>query len=355
VAFVSVLKREYQSRHGMIIFCYVRAWRRDDIDITVRALRTVGSLLLASTLVLGTADVCSEDYPTKPIRLVVGGVGSGGDYAARLIAPTLSANLGRQVVVDNRGGGTLAIEIVAKAPADGYTLLLNASNLWLSPFLRKSIPYDPVNDFAAITLVTRSPNVLVVHPSLSVRTVRELIAVAKANPGALNYGSGATASANHLAAELFKAMAGVDIVHVNYRSTGPALNALIGGEVHLGFPTASAVAPHLRSGRLRGLAVTSAEASALTPGLPTVAASGLPGYEAVSIYGMFAPAGIQTGILSRLNREIVTVLNKAEVKDRFFNAGTEVVASSPGQLVATIKSEMARMGKVIRDAGIYEE
>jgi tripartite-type tricarboxylate transporter receptor subunit TctC len=305
------------------------------------------------SIVAPTGSVHAQNYPQKPVRIVTTETGSGNDLVARLIAPWVGASFGHQVIVDNRG--ILAGEIVAKAPPDGYTLLSYGSPLWLAPFMRERVPYDPVKDFAPITLAASSPNILVVHPSVPVNSARELIALAKAKPGELNYSSSSTGATPHLAAELFKAMAGVDIVRVPYKGSGQALIALIGNQVHVMFPNAGAAAPHLKSARLKALAVTTVEPSALAPGLPTMAASGLPGFESVSPFGIFAPAGTPALLVERLNREMVAALRRADVTERLFNAGVEVVASAPGELASTMKSEMAKWGKVIRDAGIREE
>jgi tripartite-type tricarboxylate transporter receptor subunit TctC len=243
---------------------------------------------------------------------------------------------------------------VSKAPPDGYTLLIDAASFWIGPLLQET-PYDPVKDFAPVTLTDSAPNVLVVNPSLPVKSVKELIALAKARPGELNYGSSSTGSTPHLAAELFNMMAGVKIVRVPFKGSGPAVISLLGGQVQLMFATAGSVAPHVKSGRLRALAVASLQPSALAPGLPTIAASGVPGYEAVAFEGMFAPAKTPVAIIDRLNQEIVRVLNRAEVKERFFNAGVETVGSTPEEFAAAIKSNVAKWGKLIKDAGIRDE
>ncbi len=303
-------------------------------------------------MVLVTGVVSAQDYPNKPIRIITTEPGGGSDFAARLIAPGLAGSLGQQVLVDPRGGGVVAVETVSKAPPDGYTLLLYGSNLWLLPFMRAHVPYDPVRDFSTVTLATRSPNILVVHPSLPVKSVEQLIALAKARPGELNYGTSGIGNSVHLAGELFKAMAGVNIVSVPYKGTAPVLSGLMSGEVQLMFGVAAAVVQHVRSGRLRALAVTSAQPSALAPGLPTVAAAGLAGYESVAILSIFAPAKTSATLVHRLNKEVVRVLNTPQVKERFFNIGVEVVGSSPEQLSDTMKTEMARWSKVIKDAGI---
>ena len=296
-------------------------------------------------MVLGAGAAFGQAYPNKPLRIVAAQPGSGSDIAVRLIVPGLSARLGQPIVVDNRGGNVaIGGEIVWKAAPDGYTLLVNGGTLWPAALLQKT-PYDPVRDFAPIAILTRSPTVLVVHPSLPVTSVKELIALAKARPGELNYASAVQGS--QYAGELFKAMAGVNIVNIPYKGGGSAVNAVIGGEVRLYFGPATVVAPHIQSGRLRGLAVGSAQQSALAPGLPTVAAAGLPGYEAGSIIGMFAPAKTPEMIISRLNREIVQILNQPDMKEKIFNAGTEIVGSSPAEFAAKIRDDMASMRKVL--------
>ena len=296
-------------------------------------------------------------YPVKPIRVVTAEAGGGNDFTARAIVRGIGDSLGQQLIVDNRGGagGIIAAENVARAAPDGYTLLVYASNIWIIPLLKKNAPYDMARDFAPITWAARSPSTLVVHPALPVKSVRELIALARAKPGALNYGSGGSGSTTHLAAELFKSMAKVEIVRVAYRGNAPAMNDLIAGQIQVMFATAGTVAPHTGSGRLRALAVTSAQPSPLSPGLPTVASAGLPGYESISIYGVFAPAKVLPAILQLLNREMVRALNRPEIKELFLNAGMEVVGSTPEAFAAAINADVARMSKVISAAGIRED
>ena len=292
-------------------------------------------------------------YPNKIIRIVTSAPGGGSDVLSRLIAPGLTESLGQQVIVDNRG--SIAPEIVAKAPPDGYTLLVSGSPLWVLPLLRANTPWDAVKDFAPITLAVSSPSILVVHPSLPVKSVKELIALAKARPGELNYASGTPGATPHLAAELFKVMAGVNMVRVGYKGTGPGILGVMSGQVELMFPNAGSAMPHVRSGRLRALAVCNAQPSALVPGLPTVAAAGLPGYETSSPQAVLAPAKTPVTLVNRLHQEIVRVLNRADVKERLFNSGGEAVGSSPERFAATIKSDIVRMGKLIKDAGIRVE
>ena len=315
----------------------------------MRQWQQFAAMFLSGVWVAGAA--VAQSYPAKPVRIVTVAPGSANDIVARLIAQELRPALGQTVVVDNRG--TIAAEIVARAPADGYTLLLYGSAVWLSPFIRSNTPYDPVKDFAPITLVASSPNVLVVHPSLPVKSARELIALARSRPGDLNYAAGSLGAAPHLAAELFKSMAKLNIVRVAYKGTGGSLIGLLSGEVEMMFPTAGSVTPHIKSGKLRALAVTSLQPTALAPGLPVLAAA-LPGYESVSLNGMFAPAKTPDPIIRQLNQEIVRIMTRAEVKEKLVAAGTDAMATTPEEFAATIKSEMAKWGALIRDAGIRE-
>jgi tripartite-type tricarboxylate transporter receptor subunit TctC len=312
-------------------------------------------VLVAVLMPCGASADVGQPYPTKTLRMLSAGPGGGSDLAARLIAQGLSESLGQQVVVDTRVGGIIIADIAAKAAPDGYTLITYSSTLWLIPLMRTAPPYDPVRDFAPITLVGSSPMVLVTHPSVTATSVKDLIALARSRPGELNFATGPSGAVPHLAGELFKAMAGVDIVQVAYKGVGVAVTDVIGGRVQIMFPNASAALPHVKSGRLRALAVTSVQPSALAPGLPPLSAAGLPGYECVAMYAVFAPAKTPAALVKRLNRETVTVLNRPDIKEKFLAASTEVIASSPEELTATMKSEMARMGKVIKAAGIRVE
>jgi len=316
-------------------------------------LRCLISILSVSTVAFCGA-VHAQEFPTRPVRIVTSAVGGTTDLVARLIAQGLTASLGQQVIVDNRPTGIIPGEIVVKAPPDGYTLLFSGSSLWMMPLLQK-VPFDPVKDLAPIALGSSTPNLVVVHPSLPATTVKDLIALAKAKPGALNYGSGATGASSHLGAELFKYMAGVNIVRIPYKGQGPAVLGLLGGEVQISFATSASVAAHIKSGKLRALAIATAKPSALAPGLPTVAESGLPGYQSASNAGMFAPVRAPVRLITLLNREIVQALNKQEVKDLLFRDGTEVVGGSPQEFAASIKAEMASLGNVIKAAGIRTE
>jgi tripartite-type tricarboxylate transporter receptor subunit TctC len=309
---------------------------------------TVALLLLAGA---GLASAAPE-YPTKPVRLLASGVGGAGDFAARLIAAGLSPRLGHQVIVDNRPGGIVPGEIVAKAPPDGHTLMFVGVVIWLSPYMRSSMPFDPVRDFAPITLAGTVPNVLVVYPGLGVKSVPALIALAKEKPGALNYATSGAGNSNHIAGELFKAMARVDLVQVNYRGAPLALNDVLSGRVQMIFSTATASAPHIAAGKLTALAVTSAKRSALVPDLPTIAESGVPGYQSVATFGAFAPARTPVAIVERLNREIVQVITAPDTRERLLQGGIEVIGSSPLQFATFIKADMERTGPVIRASGM---
>ena len=320
----------------------------------MRIPRFILGMFSVAMLILGANAASGQTFPSKPVRIVTSEPGGSGDLLGRLIAQGLTGGLGQPVIVENRGGSVVIPSlIVAKASPDGYTLLLYGGTFWVGPLL-ESMPYDPVKDFSPVTLAVGSPGIVVVHPSLPVNSVKELIALAKAKPGALNYGSGATGAITHLAVELFKVMAGVNVVRIPYKGAGPAINALIGGQVQFMFATSGSVASHVKSGKLKALAVTSAQPSRLFPDLPTVAAT-VPGYRGESIFGLFAPAKTPAAIIRRLNQEIVRVLNSTDVKEKLFTSGIEVVASSPEEFGAALKTEIARLRKVIQDAGIKAE
>jgi tripartite-type tricarboxylate transporter receptor subunit TctC len=311
--------------------------------------RLVAWIIPVGLMVLGASAVSGQTYPSKPIRILTSAVGGSSDFASRQIAQGITESLGQPIIVDNRGN--ISGELAAKAAPDGYTLLLDGFSFWIAPLVQ-AMPYDPVRDFSAITLISTAPTILVVHPSVPVKSAEELIALAKAKPGELNYASSGAGSSQHLAVELFKAMAGVNIVHVPYKGGATLMIALIGGEVQLAFASTAMAAPHINSNRLRALAVTSAQPTALFPGLPTLAASGVPGYEFTATVALFAPAKTPEAIIDRLSRETVLFLNRAEVKKRFFNNGAETLGTSPAELAASVKSDLAKWGKVIKDAGI---
>ena len=314
--------------------------------------RFVAGFVPLGLMALCASVVSAQNYPDKPIRVLTTTPGGPNDFASRLIADGVTGSLGQRMIVENRA--IVGVEIAAKAPPDGYTLLHYTNVLWLMPLFRDGVAWDPVMDFSPITLTMTQPNIVVVHPSVPVTSIKELIALAKARPGELNYASSSTGATNHVAAELFKSMAGVDILRINYKGGGPAVNDLIAGQVHVMFGSAGVVTPHVKVGRLRALAVTSAESTALAPGLPTVAAAGLPGYESSQLSGMLAPAKTPAAIIHRLNQEITRALQRAEAKERLFNLGIEAIPGSPEEFAATIRSEMAKMDKVIKGSRLRE-
>ncbi len=322
-----------------------------------RSVNSAPSVAMVFCLSIASLATCAQPYPNKPIHVLAPEAGGGVDFVARVIAHEMSVSMGQQVVIDNRGGagGVIAGDAVVKSPADGYTLLFYGPAIWLLPFLRERVPFDAMKDLAPVSLAVTTPNVLVVHPSLPVRSVRELIALARAKPGQLNDAGANTGSSAYLTVELFKAMAGVNIVRIPFKGVGPGLNALIAGQVQIMFPSAGSIAPHVKSGRLRALAVTSAQPSALTPGLPTVAASGVAGYESVAIFGVFAPVQTPADIIGKLQREVARAVANPEVKKRFLETGVEPVGSTPDEYAATIRREQVKWGKLIRDLGIREE
>jgi tripartite-type tricarboxylate transporter receptor subunit TctC len=322
-----------------------------------RALRDLGTIarnIAATALLIAAGSGNAQDFPSKTVRIVASEAGGSGDFVARLVAQGLSGSFGQQVVVDNRGGGVVAGDVVAKSPPDGTTLLLYGNTLWLLPLMRKQIPYDPYRDFAPVTLAARAVNVLVVHPSLPVKSIKELIALARSRPGELNFSSAAPGTMNHLASELFKSLAKIDIVRVSYRGSASALTAVMSGEVQMMFAAAAPARPHVQSGRVRALAVSTATRSPSYPDLPTVAEAGLPGFEAVSVHGIFVPVKTPESLVARLNQEIVRVLQRPESRERLASIGAEPAGSTPAQLAAAIKDEVTRMGKIIREAGIHE-
>ncbi len=291
----------------------------------------------------------SQAYPVKTIRLVTSPIGGGNDFPARLIAAAMAGPLGQQIVVDNRPTVLIA-DVVAKSPPDGYTLLLTGSAHWIGPLVDK-VNYDPIRDFAAITLVDRSPSVLVVHPSVPAKSVRELVALVKLRPGDLNVAVGGPGSSNDVAALLFAHLAGVKITRIPYKGNAPAITALLSGEVQAMFSSSGAVAPHMQSGRLRALAVGSVKPSPLAPGLPSMAAAGVVGYEAETLHAMFAPARTPATIVNRLNSEVGRYLRSAQAQEIFLRAGIDPSPSTPEELVAIINGETARMVKVLKGGG----
>jgi tripartite-type tricarboxylate transporter receptor subunit TctC len=301
----------------------------------------------------------AEAYPTRPVRIIAPfPAGSGVDIVARMVGTPLAQALGQPVVVDNRPGanGTIACDLAAKAAPDGYTLLLaNASTLAMAPSLYRNVPYDPVKSFAPITLITTSANVLVVHPSVPASTTAAFIALARAKPGQLNYGSAGAGNSTHLAAELFRMMAGVDLVHVPYKGTPPMLAELLTGQIQLSFTSLVSALPHVKQSRLRALGVTSLKRAASMPDVPTIHESGLKGYEVTVWQGIVAPARTPETLVARLNTEVTRIVESPEIRDRFLAQGLDPAAGKPAAFGAYIAAEAAKWAKVIRHAGIQPE
>lgn len=312
------------------------------------------AVLHGIALSLALSHAFAQSYPVRPIRLVVPyPPGGGADNVARPIAQKLSEALGQQVLIDNRGGaaGIVGAEIVAKSKPDGYTLLDDSSSRAVNPALRP-LPFDTMKDFASIGMIVINPSILVVHPSLPVNTVGELIKLAKSHPSQILFASSGVGSAPHMGAALFSYMAKVEMVHVPYKGGGPALADLIGGHVQLLFPNIASGLPHVKSGKLRGIAVTSTKRSRAAPHLPTVAESGLPGFELHEWNALFAPAGTPPEIIAKLNTELNRILRSPEMRERLFAMGAEVAPSTPMELDDYVRKELVKWDKVVKDVGI---
>jgi tripartite-type tricarboxylate transporter receptor subunit TctC len=308
--------------------------------------------LLAAALLAGVVTVAgAQNFPVKPVRIVTTEAGSGTDFGARMVAQCIAGPLGQPVVVENRGG-VMPNEVVAKALPDGYTIVHNGSALWLLPFVQAGLNWNPQRDFIAVSMTDQSPNVLLVQPSFPARSVQELIALARAKPGELNYARAAPAGPTHFSAELFNVLAGIKIKPIPFKGGGPAVIGLLSAQAHLMFAPAAVAMPHVNSGKLRGLAVTTAQPSALFPQLPTMAAAGVPGYEYVAMFGEFVPTGTPLSIVNRLSGEIQRCMQKPEVREKFLAAGVEAVGTTPEQFDAIVKAEMAKWGRLIKDTGI---
>jgi tripartite-type tricarboxylate transporter receptor subunit TctC len=310
------------------------------------------SVVLAAMPSLATA----QAYPAKPIRWISPWpAGGANDIFSRAIGQKIGESLGQQVLVDNRPGaaGTIGSDIAAKAPADGYTLVMGSSPTHaIAPALYPALPYDPLRDFSAVTLVDSVPNVLVLHPSVPAKTVKEFIAVAKARPGKLNFASTGNGTSQHLSAELFKFMAGLDMVHIPYKGTAPALTELVAGQVDLAFENMPALIPHIQAGRLRALAVTTTKRSAVMPELPTIAEAALPGYDASVWFGVFAPAGTPRPVVDRLHGEILKALQTQDLKSRMVAMGTDVSGMGPDDFSAYVRKEIPKWANLVKAAGV---
>jgi tripartite-type tricarboxylate transporter receptor subunit TctC len=316
------------------------------------------SLVAGVMLVSGTL-AWSQEYPARPVRIIVPyAAGGGSDLTARIVAQHLSGSLGQPIIVDNRPGasGLLGHDLGAKATPDGYTLLwCTIGPMAVNVSLHNKLPYDPLRDFEPITLTADSLQALVVHPSVPARNVKEFIALAKARPGKLNYGSSGNGGALHLAAALFDLMAGTNMVHIPYKGGAPAVADLVGGHIQVLFATLVTSLPYIQSGKLRALAVTTAKRAPMVPDLPTIAEAGLPGYAASNWYGVVAPAGTPQSIVRRLNREIVAILNMKEVTNTFFKQGQVALPVTPEEFRAYLKAEIVKWREVVKRAGLKFE
>ena len=315
--------------------------------------------ILLSSLLATTTAARAQAWPARPLRLVVPFAAGAGilDIMARQIGGPLSERLGQQVVIDNKpgAGGNVGADIVAKASPDGYTLMVGSTAMLVAPALYATVPFDPLQDFVPVTQINSAPLLLVVHPSLPVKSVAEFIAYAKANPGKLNYGSGGVGATPFLAVESLRAVVGFETVHVPYRGGAPALADLVAGQLSFMIENVPGTLPLVRDGRLRALAITSSKRSALVPELPTMQEAGVPGYEMIGWNGIFAPKGTPPEIVKRLNDELAGILRTPEMKEQFAKLGAEAVGSSPSEFAAFVKAESARWLKIIRDKGIKPE
>lgn len=321
-----------------------------------RRLAILGGALGVAAVLPGRAS--AQSYPARPVRMIVPFPPGGPvDTTARAIAPNLSNALGQPVIVENRAGagGIVGAEIASKAPADGYTVFVCAIHHAVLPGLRSSLPYDVEKDFAPVTSAANYPVILVAHPTVPVRNVAELITYAKQNPGRLAYGSSGNGGGTHLAGELFASMAGVDLLHVPYKGSAPAMADLVGGQVQLMFADGTSALPQIRGGRVRALGIASPKRSPLLPDLPTIAESGVPGYEAYSWAGILVPSGTPADTVARLNAEIVKVLNTPEVRQRMIDAGSEAAPSTQEQFARMLRGEINKWARVIRERNIQPD
>ncbi|TMI16809.1 MAG: tripartite tricarboxylate transporter substrate binding protein [Betaproteobacteria bacterium] len=309
-------------------------------------------------LLLFFCGIAQAQYPSRPVRLIVPfPPGGSNDIVARMVATQLGERLGQQVVIDNRGGagGVLGTDLAAKSPPDGYTLLLISVAYAFGPALYKNLPYDPERAFAPVGILGSGAAALTVHPSLPVNTVRELIALAKAKPGALNYASAGVGSLQHLACALFMIQAGIDVVHVPYKGGGPAMADVIAGQAQIVMPSLIQVVPHIKSGRLRVLGTSGTRRSAVLPDVPTISESGVPGYEAHNWWGILAPAGTPAPVIEKLHRDLTRVLASRETEKRFETEGAEVVRMTPAEFGGFISAELVKWSRVAREVGIKAE
>jgi tripartite-type tricarboxylate transporter receptor subunit TctC len=324
--------------------------------MNARIARTLGGALALALMLPLAATAQTAAYPSKAVRLIVPAApGGGADFLARIVGARLQEQTGQSFVIDNRAGasGTIAADMTAKAPADGYTMLLGQStSIAIAPHIYQKLPYDTMRDLKPVTLVAEVPNMLVVHPSVPANSVREFIALAKAKPGTLNFGSSGNGAPSHLAGEMFKTAAGVDMVHVPYKGAGPAANALIAGQIQVMFAPMVAVLPQVKAGKLRALAVTSAKRSAAVPDLPTLAESGLADFAIVSWFGFFVPSATPPAVIDKLYQETIKALKNPDTIERFAKEGAEPEGLTPAQFATYVQQESARYAKVLKDNNI---
>ena len=316
----------------------------------------VGTCAIATALVSAAAMAAS--FPERPVRFVVASSPGGAlDVLARLTGPRLTEKWGQPVVVDNRAGagGVIGTEIISSSNPDGYNILVIAQGFTANPFLYKKLPYRTPQDFAPITILATGPNVLVVHPSVNVNSVKELVALAKSQPGKLNYATSGVGAASHLSVEMFKRMSGVDMVHIPYKGAGAATAAVVGGQVQMLFTSTGAAMPHIRSGRLKALGVTTAKRSAVLPEVPTIAETGFPGFQVDGWYALIAPVGTPKAVVDKIYRDIADVLKNPDVATRIQSFGLEPNGLSPHEFSGYIRAELKKWGKVIKEAGIKPE
>lgn len=314
-----------------------------------------GVAAAVSALAIAAQPVLAQDYPNRPVRLIVPfSAGGATDVPARIMAQKLAEQLGQQIVVDNRpgAGGLLGTALAAQALADGYTLLMTSTPFVLSPHMYEKLTYDPLKDFVPITQFGSAPNVLVVHPALPAKSIKELIALAQAQPGKIDWASSGTGGGQHLFGELFMALAKVNMTHIPHKGSAPAMASLIGGQVRIGFPGIAVALPHHKAGRLRALGVTTAERSPQMPDVPSIAEAGVAGYEATFWLGLSAPTGTSKDIIARLHKETTALLKSPDVKEGFARAGTDPAPSDPQRFRKFILSEYEKWGKLIREQGI---
>ena len=326
------------------------------LPLRLRVAAAVTTLFCAAPF--ASSAIAAERYPSRPIRFIVPfPPGGGNDIVGRIVAARLAEGLGQQVVVDNRGGagGTIGTDMTAKASPDGHTMLVNNISLAVNHTLFKNLPYDTLRDLAPVGLIGRQPNLVVVHPGVAAKSVRDLLDLARAKPGEINYGSGGIGTASHLATEMLKLMTKTDMVHVPYKGLGPALTDLIGGRVHVIISTMASALPHVKSGKLRPLAVTTLGRSAFFPEVPTMSEAGVKGYEFSTWYGLVVPAGTPKPVVQRVNAELAKALESRQVREQFAAQGLEAAGSTPEAFGTYLRSEIAKWGKVIKASGATAE